>query len=76
MTPPLPRRGSVRPRFRAVHEEVVKLDMDFGSAFSGVLTDNRGRVRHLHPLHNFAIVSYNPADLPPEARAKVGAAVF
>jgi hypothetical protein len=35
-----------------------------------------GRVRHLHPLHNFAIVSYNPADLPPEARAKVGAAVF
>ncbi len=32
-------------RFRAVHEEVVKLDHDFGSSFSGVLTDGAGSVR-------------------------------
>ncbi|MEW5303628.1 MAG: hypothetical protein WDW36_006301 [Sanguina aurantia] len=35
------------PRFRAVHEEVVKLDQDFGTAFSGVLTDDLGAVRCL-----------------------------
>jgi hypothetical protein len=34
-------------RFRAVHEEVVKLDQDFGVTFSGVLTDDEGRVRAL-----------------------------
>lgn len=34
-------------RFRAVHEEVVKLDQDFGATFSGVLTDDEGRVRAL-----------------------------
>lgn len=34
-------------RFRAVHEEVIKLDHDFGATFSGVLTDGRGRVRAL-----------------------------
>jgi len=31
-------------------------------------------LRFLHPLHNFALVSYNPMDLPPEARSKVRAA--
>jgi S1-C subfamily serine protease len=35
------------PRFRAVHEEVVRLDQDFGATFSGVLADDRGRVRAL-----------------------------
>lgn len=35
------------PRFRAVHEEVIKLDQDFGATFSGCLTDTRGRVRAL-----------------------------
>lgn len=35
------------PRFRAVHEEVVKLDIDFGTQFAGVLTDSEGRVRAL-----------------------------
>lgn len=30
-----------------MHEEVVKLDMDFGTSFSGVLTDDDGRVRAL-----------------------------
>ena len=33
--------------FRAVHEEVVKLDQDFGATFSGVLCDDAGRVRAL-----------------------------
>lgn len=35
------------PRFRAVHEEVIKLDQDFGATFSGVLTDDDGHVRAL-----------------------------
>lgn len=35
------------PRFRAVHEEVVKLDQDFGMSFSGVLTNEVGMVRGL-----------------------------
>lgn len=30
-----------------MHEEVIKLDQDFGAAFSGVLTDDAGRVRAL-----------------------------
>lgn len=35
------------PRFRAVHEEVLKLDQDFGSRFSGLITDKEGKVRAL-----------------------------
>ncbi|GMH38408.1 hypothetical protein BSKO_06292 [Bryopsis sp. KO-2023] len=35
------------PRFRAVHEELVKLDQDFGSEFSGIITDQDGAVRAL-----------------------------
>lgn len=35
------------PRYRATKEEVIELDMDFGSNFSGVLTDSEGRVRAL-----------------------------
>ena len=35
------------PRFRAVHEEVIKLDQDFGVLYSGVLTDRKGAVRAL-----------------------------
>jgi len=34
-------------RFRAVHEEAVKVDMDFGSGFSGVLADKDGQIRGL-----------------------------
>jgi hypothetical protein len=30
-----------------VHEEVVKLDQDFGATFSGMLTDDEGHVRAL-----------------------------
>ena len=26
------------------------------------------KIRFLHPMHNFAILSYNPADLPAEVR--------
>ena len=35
-------------RFRAVHEEVVKLDQDFGNSFSGILTDDEGRLRGIY----------------------------
>ena len=44
---PHPKPARRAPRFRAVHEEAVKLDQDFGSSFSGILTDERGRVRAL-----------------------------
>ncbi|KAL3637761.1 Protease Do-like 7 [Castilleja foliolosa] len=33
------------PRYRATNMEVIELDTDFGSTFSGVLTDDHGRVR-------------------------------
>ncbi|KAF8030641.1 hypothetical protein BT93_E2932 [Corymbia citriodora subsp. variegata] len=33
------------PRYRAINMEVIELDTDFGSTFSGVLTDERGRVQ-------------------------------
>ncbi|TKY56733.1 Protease Do 7 [Spatholobus suberectus] len=33
------------PRYRATNMEVIELDTDFGSAFSGVLTDEQGRVQ-------------------------------
>ncbi|KAF9604134.1 hypothetical protein IFM89_002809 [Coptis chinensis] len=38
--------GSVDyPRYRATNMEVIELDTNFGSTFSGVLTDDRGRVQ-------------------------------
>lgn len=30
-----------------MHEEVIKLDQDFGTSFGGILTDDSGRVRAL-----------------------------
>ncbi|XP_050227203.1 protease Do-like 7 [Mercurialis annua] len=33
------------PRYRATNMEVIELDTDFGSTFSGVLTDEHGRVK-------------------------------
>ncbi|CAN4083135.1 unnamed protein product [Withania somnifera] len=35
------------PRYRATNMEVIELDTDFGSTFSGVLTNERGRVQAL-----------------------------
>ncbi|XP_077244000.1 degP protease 7 isoform X2 [Tasmannia lanceolata] len=35
------------PRYRATNMEVIELDTDFGNTFSGVLTDERGRVQAL-----------------------------
>lgn len=34
------------------------------------------KIRFLHPLHNFAILSYNPADLPAEVSQPATAAPF
>ncbi|KAL4577571.1 hypothetical protein LXL04_013680 [Taraxacum kok-saghyz] len=33
------------PRYRATNMEVIEVDTDFGSSFSGVLTDEQGRVK-------------------------------
>lgn len=35
------------PRYRATNMEVIELDTDFGSSFSGVLTDENGKVQAL-----------------------------
>ncbi|XP_020579519.1 protease Do-like 7 [Phalaenopsis equestris] len=35
------------PRYRAINMEVIELDTDFGSTFSGVLTDGQGKVQAL-----------------------------
>ncbi|CAL5019175.1 unnamed protein product [Urochloa decumbens] len=35
------------PRYRAINMEVIELDTDFGSTFSGILTDEQGRVQAL-----------------------------
>ncbi|EFJ52115.1 trypsin family [Volvox carteri f. nagariensis] len=50
------------PRFRAVHEEVIKLDQDFGATFSGCLTDNRGRVRGLWCSYSEQVQENGPVD--------------
>jgi hypothetical protein len=41
---------------------------DVRLSFGAHPAEVEGRIRFLHPLHNFAILSYNPADLPPEVR--------
>ncbi|CAH9066987.1 unnamed protein product [Cuscuta europaea] len=35
------------PRYRAINMEVIELDTDFGTTFTGVLSDERGRVQAL-----------------------------
>eukprot|EP00216_Chloropicon_sp_CCMP2111_P002213 CAMPEP_0198241736 /NCGR_PEP_ID=MMETSP1446-20131203/6471_1 /TAXON_ID=1461542 ORGANISM="Unidentified sp, Strain CCMP2111" /NCGR_SAMPLE_ID=MMETSP1446 /ASSEMBLY_ACC=CAM_ASM_001112 /LENGTH=1038 /DNA_ID=CAMNT_0043924613 /DNA_START=27 /DNA_END=3143 /DNA_ORIENTATION=+ len=44
---------------------------DVRLSFSAFPVETEGTVRFLHPLHNFAMVSYNPCKLPPEARAAI-----
>lgn len=44
---------------------------DVNLSFGAHPAEISGRVRFLHPLHNFALVSYDPAQLPQEARSKV-----
>ena len=48
LTPTLPQAVAVPvaevPRFRAVNEEVIELDIDFGYTFSGVLTNLQGHM--------------------------------
>ncbi len=39
---------------------------DVRMSFGAHPAEVEGRIRFLHPLHNFAILSYNPADLPKE----------
>jgi hypothetical protein len=47
---------------------------DVNLSFGAHPAEIPGVVRFLHPLHNFALVAYSPAALPPDARAKVRAA--
>ncbi|XP_076901574.1 protease Do-like 7 isoform X1 [Bidens hawaiensis] len=42
---PLKISSADSPRYRATNMEVIELDTDFGSNFSGVLTDEHGRVK-------------------------------
>ncbi|KAK4797621.1 hypothetical protein SAY86_029947 [Trapa natans] len=39
--------STITPIYRAINSEVIVLDTDFGSDFSGVLTDERGQVQAL-----------------------------
>ncbi|KAK9700240.1 hypothetical protein RND81_08G225800 [Saponaria officinalis] len=39
--------SAANPRYRAINMEVIELDTDFGSTFSGVLTNEHGRVQAL-----------------------------
>jgi hypothetical protein len=45
---------------------------DVNISFGAHPCEITGTVRFLHPLHNFAVVSYEVSALPPEARSKVG----
>ncbi|XP_022771939.1 protease Do-like 7 [Durio zibethinus] len=38
-------RSADCPRYRATNMEIIEIDIDFGSSFSGVLTDEHGRVQ-------------------------------
>lgn len=51
---------------------VVVGPCDVNLSFGAHPAEVPARVRFLHPLHNFALASFDPAALPPEARAKVG----
>ena len=57
------------PRYRAVNEEVVKLDLDFGDAFSGALVDREDRLRALWASYSEQVRSARArrATLPPPA---------
>ena len=39
---------------------------DVSLSFGAYPADTVARIRFLHPLHNFALLSYKTADLPPE----------
>lgn len=39
---------------------------DVTLSFGAYPADTVARIRFLHPLHNFALLSYKTADLPPE----------
>ena len=49
---------------------------DVNLSFGAHPAEVPGTVRFLHPLHNFALVSYDPRELPEEARGKVKAATL
>lgn len=66
--------GSTDPPLLCPWLQVAVGPCDVNLSFGAHPAEISGRVRFLHPLHNFALVSYDPAQLPPEARCKVGGA--
>ncbi len=58
-----------------VDRNTVTIGMaDINISFGAHPAEVPAKIRYLHPLHNFAILSYNPQELPEEARSKVQAA--
>jgi hypothetical protein len=58
-----------------VDRNTVAIGMaDINISFGAHPAEVPAKIRYLHPLHNFAILSYNPQELPEEARSKVHAA--
>ena len=49
---------------------------DVRLTFGAAPAEADAAIRFLHPLHNFALLSYDPGALPPEARTEVRAAVL
>ncbi len=47
---------------------VLVVPCDVSISFGAHPVEIPGRVRFMHPLHNFALVSYNPQELPQEVR--------
>ena len=44
---------------------------DIMVSFGAHPAEVEAKIRFLHPLHNFTILSYDPADLPAEVRHKL-----
>lgn len=82
----MPQHSSITNRLNSAHHRLHTAQVDRNTITIGTCDVNlsfgahpaeiTGAVRFLHPLHNFALVAYDPAALPPEARSKVAAATL
>ena len=60
------------PRYRAVNEEVVKLDLDFGDSFSGILVDGQDRLRALWASYSEQVRQCSSRQEDPASMHRVG----